>query len=48
LRQAARILGGLTMFVPAIGSILSMIPPILVGAPALSVWPHRIALIAAR
>jgi predicted PurR-regulated permease PerM len=43
----AGILGGLIMIIPAIGSILSMIPPILVGALALPDWPHRIALIVA-
>jgi predicted PurR-regulated permease PerM len=43
----AGILGGSIMIIPAIGSILSMVPPILVGAVALPDWPHRIALIVA-
>ena len=41
----AGILGGLIMIVPAVGSIISMFPPMLVGSLALPDWPHRIALI---
>jgi predicted PurR-regulated permease PerM len=43
----AGILGGLIMIIPAIGTMLSMIPPILVGSLALPDWPHRVALIVA-
>ncbi len=43
----AGILGGLALIIPAIGAIISMIPPMLVGALALPDWPHRIALIVA-
>jgi predicted PurR-regulated permease PerM len=43
----AGILGGLIMIIPAVGTMLSMIPPMLVGALALPDWPHRIALIVA-
>jgi predicted PurR-regulated permease PerM len=43
----AGVLGGLIMIIPAIGSLLSMIPPMLVGALALPDWPHRIALVVA-
>jgi predicted PurR-regulated permease PerM len=40
----AGILGGVIMIIPAIGAMLAMIPPMLVGAIALPDWPHRIAL----
>jgi predicted PurR-regulated permease PerM len=43
----AGILGGLIMIIPAVGAMLSMFPPMLVGALALPDWPHRIALIVA-
>jgi predicted PurR-regulated permease PerM len=43
----AGILGGLIMIIPAVGAMLAMIPPMLVGAIALPDWPHRIALIVA-
>jgi predicted PurR-regulated permease PerM len=43
----AGILGGLIMIIPAVGTMLSMIPPILVGVLALPDWPHRIAVIVA-
>jgi predicted PurR-regulated permease PerM len=43
----AGILGGLIMIVPSVGAMLSMVPPMLVGALALPDWPHRIGLIVA-
>jgi len=43
----AGILGGLIMIIPAVGAMLAMIPPMLVGVLALPDWPHRIALIVA-